>query len=294
MHRSRPPTRLLAAPVISALVLAVAAPVASADPAADIAAAQKHWRELDYELVVKRAESATADRAASKAQRLEGLRLLGSALAVLGKTEESGSAFTRALAIDPSFDLDGGTSPRILSVFRPARARWLVEQERRLAMELGPALAQLRFAAAVPPSSRGGRPIAIDIRLTDPGKISSEVVVRYRKRGDRGFSTTRERVAPTMRIEIPPAITASSRDYQLELYIELQHSSRITIARRGSAGEPLSVMVAAGSVPKPPPVTSRWWFWTGAAALATAAVAIPVLIDRGRDIGPQDVVGVRP
>jgi hypothetical protein len=160
-------------------------------------------------------------------------------------------------------------------------------------MELGGAIAQLGFDVTIPPVSRGGRSLPIRIELRDPRRIASVVVVHYRRAGDRAFSATRARAAPSMQIEIPPSVTASKRDYRLELYVELQHRSKITIARRGAAESPLSVSLAAGSIPRPPPVTSRWWFWTGAAALATAAISIPILIDRARDVGPQDVVGVR-
>lgn len=287
MHRTIRTALLLAA----ALIALPAA--ARAGAAEDLAAAQRHWRELDYELVVSRAEAALADRAATRAQKLEALRLAGSALAVLGESDESSAAFTRALALDPDFDLPDGTSPRILAIFRPARARWRVDRERRLAMELGPAIARLGFDVAIPPVGRGGRSLPIDIAVRDPGRVASVVVVHYRKAGDRVFSATRARVAPSMRVEIPPAVTASRRDYTLELYIELQHRSRITIARRGTAASPLAISIAAGAVPGPTPVTRKWWFWTGAAAIATAAIAIPILVDRARDVGPQDVIGVR-
>lgn len=287
MHRTIRTILLLGAAMIA---LPGAARAGAAD---DLAAAEKHWRELDYELVVERAEAALADRAATRAQRLEALRLAGSALAVLGKSDESAAAFTRALALDPDFELPDRTSPRILAVFRPARARWRVDQERKLAMEIGPAIARLSFGAAIPPASRGGRPLPIDLRIGDPGGVASVVVVHYRKAGERIFSATRARAAPAMRIEIPPSVTASPTAYKLELYIELQHRSKITVARRGTAAEPLQIDVAAGKVPGPPPVTRTWWFWTGAAAIATAAITIPVLIDRARDVGPQDVVGVR-
>jgi tetratricopeptide (TPR) repeat protein len=283
---------LLAAALIAAALIADPIP-AAADAGGDIAAAQKHWRELDYELVVDRAAAALGDRAATQTQRLEALRLQGSALAVLGKTDEAAAAFTRALTVDPDFDLPAGTSPRILAVFRPARARWLVDQERRLAMELGPAVARLRFDVAIPAAARGGRSLPIDIRVVDPGRVAGLVVVHYRRAGDRLYSASRARARPTMRVEIPPSVTASKRDYRLEVYVELQHRSKITVARRGSAESPLSVSITAGAIPSPPPVTSTWWFWAGAAALATAAVSIPILVDRARDVGPQDVVGVR-
>jgi hypothetical protein len=46
-------------------------------------------------------------------------------------------------------------------------------------------------------------------------------------------------------------------------------------------------------VPSSPPITKRWWFWAGTAAAVAAAVAIPVLVDRGRDVGPQTIIGRR-
>jgi hypothetical protein len=283
---------LAAAIAVCALASAAAAGEGSARTA--IREARAHWNELDYELVVTAADAALAAGDATDELRVEALRLKGSALAVLGREQAAGEAFEALVALDPAYELPEGTSPRILEVFRPARARWLVAQERRLAMELGPSLAKLAVDVTVPRRARGGRPIAIEIEISDPDGVSDLVVVSYRKRDSRGYSTLTAAAQPgRLDLAIPGAFTASATDYRIELFVEVRHRSGIPIDRRGTAEKPYSIVVASGSVPSSPPITKRWWFWAGTAAAVAAAVAIPVLVDRGRDVGPQTIIGRR-
>jgi len=279
----------------AALIVLTTTSVVSAEPPADqLQSAHGHWKNLDYELVVGAAESVLANSAASSTQRVEALRLKGSALVVLNQTEDATAVFETLFAIDPAYQLPEGTSPRILGVFRPAKAAWLVQEERRLAMELGPALKNLSATIRTPARPRGGQPLTVWVDLADPGGIASSVVMGYRKRGTRLFSTlsAASRVG-TIELTVPGLFTASDEPYVLEVFVEVRHRSGVPVFRYGSAEQPKTIAVAAGNVPKQKSVLRTWWFWTGTAALVTAAVAIPLLIASSRDVGPQDIVGRR-
>ena len=68
-----------------------------ADAKSELEAAQAHWAELDYELVVAAADRVLA-ASPSKTQRLEALRLKGSALVILKDSDGASTVTTAALA----------------------------------------------------------------------------------------------------------------------------------------------------------------------------------------------------
>jgi hypothetical protein len=268
----------------------LAAATASAAPtpaAAAVAEAQTHWRDLDYDEVVGAADRALAANP-TREEQIEALRLKGEALAVLGRNADASAAFEALFVLDPSFTLPEGTSPRILAVFDPAHAGWIVKEETRLQTELGASFAATSIHVTLPAAARGGRPIIVAIELADPQRITDELILSYRTHGDRHWSTLTARASPGhVELSIPGAVTASRTAYQLELTVRARHRSGITLRHEGTDDHPLVLEVAAGAVPSPPGVTHRWWFWTGAVALVGAAVAVPILIDQSRSVGPQ-------
>ena len=90
------------------------------------------------------------------------------------------------------------------------------------------------------------------------------------------------------------SFTASATAYELEYHVRARHRSGGALRREGTADRPLVVTVRAGAVPRGEPITGKWWFWGGAAALAASAVAIPLLVRSAVDAGPQTIrVGER-
>ena len=277
------------------MLMVVAQSAAAAGPSTArqrLEQATAHWRDLDYDLVVTDADQVLASADASAVDRIEALRLKGSALVVLGRETEAVAAFEALFALAPDYELPDSTSPRILGVYRPAHAAWQVRQEQRLQMELGRSLAALKLGIEMPPAPRGGQPLAIQAQLEDPDRVVEEVVLFYRRAGTRGYSIlSATRLSGRVALTIPAAFTESEQPYVLELHVSARHRSGITLRRQGDAEHPLTLRVEAGAVPRPPPITRRWWFWTGAAGLVAAAVAIPLLVNQARDVGPQTIIG---
>lgn len=259
-----------------------------------VAEAQQQWRDLEWEAVVATTDRALAASDATDDDRLEALRLKGSALVVLERTDEAIAAFELLFALDPDYELPGNTSPRITAVYEPARARWQVAQEERLATELGADLAALTMTVALPARPVGGQPLVVSVDVVDPAAIADRIVLSYRRKGSKHWSTVTAASKGRVSLTIPGTFTASDRGYVLELHVRLRHRSGVTLRRDGTADAPRQLAVAAGRVPGPTPVTRRWWFWAGAGTLAAAAVVIPILIDRSTDVGPQDIVLVWP
>ncbi len=273
--------------LVAALGLARTA-AADGDSGGDpLAEAQAHWRDLDYDLVIAAADRALA-AAPADATKIEALRLKASALVVLGRAGEAETTFAQIFAIDPEYDLPDDTSPRVLAIFRPARARWLVGEEKRLATELGPSLAALNLAVKLPAGARGGRPLAVTVDLADPGGIADALVLSYRRAPDKHYSSlTAPARAGATTLTIPEAFTASPTQYTLELYVRVRHRSGLTLRQEGDPEHPVALAVGAGQVPKPTPFYRTWWFYTGALVVGVATV---VFISAVVDAGTQPIV----
>ena len=271
-------------------MLFATARVAVGEPARDLVArAEVQWRELEYDKVIELANAALAAPDATARDRVEALRLKGSALVVLDKPNDAGSVFEEIFKLNPEYELPANSSPRIHAVFQPARARWQVKVEEKLKTELGSALATHQLVVKLPPAPRGGLPLEVGVELADPSAIASSVVLSYRRAGTSYYTTTTLPArAGRLALVIPGDVTASDQGYTLELYVASKHRSGVILRHEGTAEQPLRLAVAAGQVPKGKPITSRWWFWAGIGAIAVGGA---FLIDQARDVGPQRIEG---
>ncbi len=274
--------------LIAGLLVITLAGAAYADGNPHVARAATAWRELEYELVLDASEAALADPSLAAADRLEALRLLGSALVVLERGPEAEAAFARIFVIDPDYVLPAGTSPRVRAVFEPARARWQVEEQERLANQFGSQLAALTLRLELPRAPRGGRPVVIGVELADPSGLASTIVFAHRRSGA-SYYTLAKVPARSGRSALTLAgeLTASPTPYTLEVHVHVLHRSGVILRRAGEAARPIQLGIAAGQVPTATPITRRWWFW---ASIGVVAVGTGLLVREAVDAGAQDVV----
>ncbi|MDQ3339329.1 MAG: hypothetical protein M4D80_29545 [Myxococcota bacterium] len=273
-----------------ALILVLLAGVASADPTARLADAQRHFTDLDFELVIGDTDAVAADRDATPAHKTEALFLRGSALVVLEREPEAIAAFDALLAIDATYAPARSTPPRIRAVLAGARAARQVRLEEELATRDGEKLRAVTLDVDEPPAARGGLPLQLRVRLADPHRLVTRLVLGYRRESERDFASVSAPAATVVDLVIPGATLVSDRKYRLEWYVHGIHASGARVRQVGDEAKPRAIAIDAGRVPKPPGITSRWWFWAGLATVAASAIAVPILIDRGRDVGPQDIV----
>jgi len=283
-HRQRQASLFRAALALCALALALAHATAWAQPASDLKDARRHWKELDFELTVQACDRALAGKP-TKSDKVESLRLKGSALIVLERRDEAVKSFEMIFALDPDYELPPDTSPRIAEVFGPAKATWQVRVRERLATELGEAYGALKMSVRAALQAVGGKPFPIRVELEDPGKIVSKVVVSYRRKGQRSTSSVSARPqGGGVTITIPAAVTAASSDYELEYSVRALHRAGAQLKQSGSRASPLVVRFSAGEVPQPTPITKKWWFWAG---VGVAVISTGFLIRAASDAGPQ-------
>lgn len=279
--------------VASLLVGALAIADAAADPTPAAAALQRAavaWKDLEYDQVLEAAALVLADSTAPKPERVEAWRWRGVALAVLGRNDESTQAFLQIFPLDPDYQLPDDTSPRILALFRPARAAWEVAEQQRLQSELGQSLAAMRLAVQTPEYPRGGLPIVITVALTDPGQLTDEIALSYRRAGARHYASLTVPLKDGRgTATIPGVFTAAPSPYPLELFVRARHRSGATLLRWGTPDQPERLAVAAGQVPVQRKLIKQWWLWTGAVVLVATFVALPFIVDQSVDVGPQTV-----
>lgn len=270
------------------VVMLLACGVARADALDE---AQSRFKELEYEAALKAARVAAGEKGATHEQQVKAHALAGEALAVLDRKDEAVAEFEAVFALAPDFELPAETSPRILLVFRPARARWQVEQEQKLAMTLGAGFASLKVDLRLPTQGKGGSALPVGVELRDPEGLVDAIVLSYRREGQHAYSTLTAAVRGAsaqrreVELEIPGAVTASREDYLMELHVDVRHRSGVSLRRFGDAEHPLSVRVRGGQPWTPKRVVAQWWLWTGIAAVAAVAIAVPIVVTR--PVGPQ-------
>ncbi len=284
MPRNTVIARLSTAALV-AFVLTSASP-ATADQA------QKLYDDQEYEQAIKATDAVLARAGATRKGRVAALRIRAAALAVLGRDAEAAASYERLLDLAPAFQLPARSSPRVRAVFGAARGRWQVRREGALAMKLGGALTALKLSVQLPLEGRGGRSLRVRTMLTDPNGVAAEIALFYRRAGTNRFATVSVKArSGANALVIPAAVTASRRPYHLELFVQVVHSSGLTLRRYARESAPRRLMMRAGTVPKRPPITRRWWFWT---AVATVVLSVPFVVDQIRDVGPQQVEGRLP
>jgi len=267
-----------------------AASIARADSARSLQDAHTHFANLDFELVLADSDAVLHDGAASAADRANAWFMRGSALVVLDREADASAAFDALLAVDPTFRPPAETAPRIRASFEGARAARLVRLEEELETRDGAQLRGVTVDVTAPANARGGLPLRLHVRVTDPHALIGRFVLGYRRDSDRDYASISAPASPSFDLVIPGSILASNRDYKLAWYVHGLHASGARVRKVGDEAEPRWIAVSAGQVPKPPGLTSHWWFWTGVVALAASAVTVPILIERSRDVGPQQVV----
>ncbi len=268
-------------------IVVLGASIARADPVVD---ARKHFADLDFELVLADTDRVAADRDAPVSRRTEALYLRASALVVLDREPEAREAFDALLGTDPGYRLPAEAAPRIRAAFEGARAARLVRLEEELSTRNGERLRDVRVDVDEPGSPRGGRTLRLHVHVRDPHRLVARLVFAYRREQDREYIVTAVSAAPDVELAISGDALASSRPYRLAWYLHAVHESGARVRRLGDTDDPRWIAISAGSVPRPEPITKKWWFWAGVTTLVASAITVPILIERSRDIGPQQVV----
>jgi hypothetical protein len=140
--------------------LALLATPADAAPADPVEAAERAYKEVDFETQLAQATRALEQGQHDPATLANIYRLLGIAHAALSSPGAAKQAFMKLLAIEPDIALEQVLSPRLRTPYMEARGFWDVSRTR------------LALAIAIDPSSG-----ALEIELSDPLRMGRRVRV---------------------------------------------------------------------------------------------------------------------
>ncbi len=251
------------------------------DVRARLAEGRRAYVELEYRAAIRVLASVSRDPAATNAQRIEALELLGISFVVVGNEESAREAFGDLLAIDPGYVLrEESGSPHILRVY---------EQVRRVAV---PTVSGQRVSLehAAPVSGAAGRHLEIVATVTRGVRGSRgvyEVVLRHRKRGTLEYRELAMLGLDGARHRARFTLPADDRGYQLEYYLEARDLAGRQLARIGGPDLPLSLPIAGGTTSS----RSTRWLLVGAGGVLVGAAAIAVLLATGGESAPDGTLG---
>lgn len=262
----------LRASLVAALALATPA-VALAQSGGNVqlvATGRQQFDDLRYEEAVQTLSAALLRRGNTPAQEVTIYELLGLSYLALNRDEESEGAFRLMLAREPEHSLEAGQAPRVRDFYQAVRERWARDGRPGLARASDGARAErpVTIDHRSPAQQTAGVVLTLTAQITDPDRRAEALVLAYRP-GSRGlFRRLRtSRSAGVFSASIPPE---EVRPPVVEYYLEAVDPRGIAVSSRGDAFAPLRVVVPQAEAT---PITSRWWFWTGAAAVL-AGVAV--------------------
>jgi hypothetical protein len=237
------------------------------------------YRTLEYDKVIPLADTLLARDDLTSPQRLEALRLLGSAKAIVQDPVDAERPFRLLLRARPSYDLPPDTPPKILAVFRKVQSEEVALAAQLKGVERSQLITNLKVTGEPAKAVLGGRPVRFAYRVRDTAGVVESMRVLYRRAGQKAFSALAlERSEDgEWRGVIPGEFTAGDEGFSLE-YVAQTADRDGPLLVLGSETSPLGIQVSAGQVPKEafkplaPPV-----FWTAAGFTVVSGIAAIVL-----------------
>jgi hypothetical protein len=150
--------------------------------------------------------------------------------AALDHNDEARTAFVLALALVPDLKLDKTLSPKLRGPYLEAQGYWAAYTDR------------LSVRADAKDGSR------VVVRLADPARLVSKVVVSVRARGQSSFQATP--FAPKDVVILP--VAAALRAKGFEYFVQAQDANANILAETGTEDEPLAYADLAADLAVPP------------------------------------------
>ncbi len=283
------------ASVATAVVLPVeAAPrkpvkIAQASPPAPkrstVASVLEKGREMyddaRYEESIQTLSGVVVRSDATKDERMEAFKLLAFNNIALGKNEEA-DAFVRALyALDETFELPKGESPRFRDFFEKAKKSWEADGKPGKAGDgASPEAKNVAVKHAPAAQVESGAVLKIEGTLEDPDVVVEKVQLFYRSGTTGKFSS--KSLAYSMgafRGEIPSsAVTPPLVEY----YVLALDKAGLPLSSRGDADNPLRVPVPEESKS----VIESPWFWIPIGAVVVTGVVLGAVL--GTQLGGSE------
>jgi hypothetical protein len=225
--------------------------------------------ELEYRKAIRELAPVPKDPAATRAQRLRALEIIGQSHLILGDKARAREAFEDLLAIDPGYQLrDESGSPKIRDFFDEVKRAYVPGFDAAHVSELSHSAPEGAFA---------GRRVELLVEVTRGAEHVKSMVILVRRRGVLGYAEPIElrRLDDDhwrARFDAP----ASGDAYVLEYYLEARNIAGGAVGRVGGPETPLALSVAPGRERLRPWYQRRWYVIAGGAALVGIGTALLV------------------
>ena len=191
-----------------------------------LAEAERAYQHVDFPNTHTLAGRALEAGGGTREQTARCYVLLGISAAALGDTDEAKQDFMRALAVDPTFKLDAGVSPKIREPYLEAKGHWSASAE--------------RLTLQAKPSSDGAHLI---LQLVDPASLVTKLELRIaapgvQQRPVHAFTDTK-----LTRFPLPSGLQERGYEYALRA---LDRYGNV-IAEQGTESDPQIVRGASAA-----------------------------------------------
>jgi hypothetical protein len=263
------------AAAVLVIMAATASPVAAQSKKAELEARIEEgfrlFGDLEYRAAIDELRPVRLDPAATRAQKLRALELIGISHLILGEKTRATEAFEDLLTIDAGYQLrHDEDSPKIRQFYDTVKASFLPGFE---------AGQEARLELAAPPGAQAGRAVEIEAVVRVGLERVKEVVLRWRRSGVLDYTDTPMHRAGGEGTRwrarfVPPSSRAA---YAVDYYVEAKNAAGGPIGRVGGPETPLSLEVRAGEGDAARPWYTRWYVIAGGAAVIGVAAAAVVL-----------------
>ena len=258
---------------------APAAPDGGARVRARLEKGRALYEEQDYRLAIRELAPVKRDPAATRAQKLEALELLGLCWFIVGSEDQAREAFEDLLAIDAGYQLrEASGSPKIEAFFERVRMEYVP----------GSPDARASLEHSAPPGAVAGRRVELAADVTSGADVVREVAVKWRRRGELGYQAVAMRRAGGDRWRARFTPPPDPSGYVLEYYVEATDLAGAPVARAGGPETPLALPLR-GAAALGAPWYQRWYVWAGTGAAVLGAVAIGAAA--ASDSAPESTLG---
>jgi hypothetical protein len=251
-----------------------------------IARGQQLFDDQQYEESIQTLSGALVRPNNTKQQKIDIYRLLALNYITLNRKDEAESAVRGLLAIEPSYELPKGESPRFRDFFASVRQKWESEGKPGLitseAKEPKPVTLQHNSPSQVAPETE----IPLMTKLDDPDKRVTSIELHYRTGSSGKFTEVDMKLDPeqsTARANIPPKTVMPPF---VEYYMLAKDKSGLPVGSRGDSDAPLRVTV--------PERGSAWVLPVaigGGVLVAGGAIALAVILG-GKSNPPNAKVNI--
>lgn len=278
---------------------------------------QLQYNAQNYNKAVAAFKQALASRQTSKEDRTTALRYLGFISIILNRGVDARGYFLRLLRLDPKYQLDPLTPPKLMTAFKIVRKEYMAKRQVAIEMMISqesPTDQPLEMRMKVRDFLKQVKKVVLWYRVEDQPSYTRALGQEVKNANWKSLSFSAPSLGPWIKLKgaalcqksapatsgyrffsyTIPKFVGKTQAYYIEYYVVAYGAKQKFLASYGSAKSPKSVKRTVPDVkeaPKPKAsVTSQWWFWTaiiGGVVVVGGATTAIILATQGPPPAPD-------